>query len=103
MPSLVASCWPCALCEHRTIVKAKLFDVDPFAREVGSSISASRAEDLKEELHKLYNQISTTGGLDDDDESKDDRPRVNLLSASTILGHYATLMHGQRIYVVKGP
>jgi hypothetical protein len=43
MPSLVASCWPCALCEHRTIVKAKLFDVHeklvpPLAR-VGRKIS----------------------------------------------------------------
>jgi glucose-6-phosphate isomerase len=111
-PSTLLMCGKCdafacgqllALCEHRTTVKAKLFDVDPFAREVGSSIRVSRAEDLQEELHKLYNQLSTTCGLDDDDESKDNRPRVNLLSTSTILGHYATLMHGQRIYVVKGP
>jgi hypothetical protein len=90
------------MCEHRTIVKAKLFDLDPFAPEVGSSIRASRTEDLKEELHKLYTQISTTGGRDEDEES-DNGPRVNVLSTSTILSHYATLMHGQRVYVVKSP
>jgi len=90
-----------ALSEHRTIIKAKLFDVDPFAQEVGSSLRARRTEDLKEELHKLYTRIATTGGLDDDEESDDDGPKVNL-STSTILGHYATMMHDQRIYVVKG-
>lgn len=90
-----------ALSEHRTIIKAKLFDVDPFAEEVGSSLRTRRTEDLKEELHKLYTRIATTGGLDDDEESDDDGPKVNL-STSTILGHYATMMHDQRIYVVKG-
>ena len=51
----------------------------------------------------MYTRISTTGGLDDDDDEsiEDDGPRVNL-STSTILGHYATMMHDQRIYVVKG-
>jgi glucose-6-phosphate isomerase len=110
-PSTLLICGKCdaftcgqllAMCEHRTIVRAKLFDLDPFAPEVGSSIRASRTEDLKEELHKLYTQISTTGGRDEDEES-DNGPRVNVLSTSTILSHYATLMHGQRVYVVKSP
>lgn len=110
-PSTLLICGKCdafacgqllALSEHRTIVKAKLFDVDPFAQQVGSSLRSKRTDDLKEELHRLYTRISTTGGLDDDDESiEDDGPRVNL-STSTILGHYATMMHDQRIYVVKG-
>lgn len=90
-----------ALSEHRTVIKAKLFDVYPFAREVGSSLRVRRTEDLKEELHKLYTRIATTGGLEDDEDSNDDGPKVNL-STSTILGHYATMMHDQRIYVVKG-
>lgn len=90
-----------ALSEHRTIIKAKLFDIDPFAQEVGSSLRAQRTEDLKEELHKMYTRIATTGELEDDDDSDDEGPKVNL-STSTILGHYATMMHDQRIYVVKG-
>lgn len=92
-----------ALSEHRAVIKAKMFDVDPFAEEVGSSLRAKRTEDLKEELHKLYTRISTTGGLDDDDEdeSNEDGTKVNL-STSTILGHYATMTHDQRVYVVKG-
>ena len=110
-PSTLLICGKCdafacgqllALSEHRTIVKAKLFDVDPFAQEVGSSLRSKRTEDLKEELHRMYTRIATTGGLDDDDESiDDDGPRVSL-STSTILGHYATMMHDQRIYIVKG-
>ena len=109
-PSTLLICGKCdafacgqlvSLTEHRAVIKAKLFDVDPFVHEVGSLLRARRTEDLKEELHKLYTRIATTGGLDDDEESNEGGPKVNL-STSTILGHYATMMHNQRVYVVKG-
>ena len=111
-PSSLIMCGKCdafacgqllALSEHRTVIKAKLWDVDPFAGEVGSSIRANRTEELKEELHKLYLKKSSRGDLrDDESEDEGGQSKVNL-STSTILGHYASLMHDQRIYVVKGP
>jgi glucose-6-phosphate isomerase len=122
-PSTVLLCGKCdaftcgqfvALAEHRAVVKARIWDVDPFVREVGSSLRLKRTEALKGELQKMFTNLregeGTTGGEMEDEE---DNGKVDggpgggsnssgmTLSTRTILGHYANLMSDQRIYVLK--
>ena len=104
-PSMLVMCDKCdaftcgqlvALAEHRAVVKARIWDINPFALEVGSSLRSKRTEKLKEDLHKMLNENA--------DEAEDgeiiDASAMNL-STRTILKHYATLMKDQRLYVVK--
>ena len=81
-----------ALAEHRAVVKARIWGIDPFVRELGSSLRAGRAETIKEELHNLFTNK----------KQEEDPPTVvggsNLgLSTKTLLEHYATLMQEARI------
>jgi glucose-6-phosphate isomerase len=77
-----------ALAEHRAVVKAHIWEVDPFVQEVGSSLRLYRAEQLKDELQMLF-----VYGVDEDEDARDSRMN---LSTKTILGHYATLAKDQR-------
>ena len=124
-PSTVLLCGKCdaftcgqfvALAEHRAVVKARIWDVDPFVREVGSSLRLKRTEALKEELQKMFTNLREGGGaaggeMEDDEDNGKIEDSGGLaggsnhsgmtLSTRTILGHYANLMRDQRVYVVK--
>lgn len=74
-----------ALAEHRAVVKAHIWGIDPFVREVGSSLRANRMDSLKEELQHLFTkkpEAASGGNLS--------------LSTKTMLEHYATLMQDTR-------
>lgn len=80
-----------ALAEHRAAVKARLWDLNPFIQESGSSLRGPRITSLKERLQTLLLE----GHDDDDDNDDEDDPNVNL-STKTILRHYSNIMRGQR-------
>jgi glucose-6-phosphate isomerase len=110
-PSTLIMCGKCdaftcgqlvALAEHRAVVKARIWDVDPFAREVGSSLRSKRTEKLKEDLQKMFTNMRDGDDADDEDDDDDKVNDGMNLSTKTILGHYANLMRDQRIYTVKG-
>ena len=81
-----------ALAEHRSIVKARILDVDPFAKEAGSVFRSDRTEKLKESLQEL---LTVVGGEDTDDEDED-LAGLNL-STKTILRHYASQVKDKRV------
>lgn len=87
-----------ALAEHRAVVKARIWDVDPFAKEVGSSIRMPRTLALKESLDKMFLKLAAGGELDDDTETADGESAN--LSTRTMLRHYANTMKGQRTFAV---
>ena len=74
-----------ALSEHRAAVKARIWDIDPFAGVAGSSLKMSRTEQLRDDLEKIY--IAQEMG--DESESDEDEPENLSLSTKTILGLYA--------------
>ena len=110
-PSTVLLCGKCdaftcgqliALAEHRVVVKARILDVDPFCREVGSSLRFNRTEKLKEELQTMFDKLRHGDDMDDDEDNQKLNDGQGMsLSTKTILGHYANLMRDQRIYVAK--
>jgi glucose-6-phosphate isomerase len=81
-----------ALSEHRAAVKAKLWGMDPFVREVGASIRSLRTDKMKEELQKLQGQLATAGASEEIDEDKEGAN----LSTTTLLRHYASRVREQR-------
>lgn len=85
-----------ALSEHRAVVKAHLWGLDPFVRETGSSLRMYRTDQLKEDLHELLQR-----SVDEEDEGETSDRRMTL-STKTILGHYATIVRDQRFYTVNG-
>jgi glucose-6-phosphate isomerase len=89
-----------AMAEHRAVIKARLWDMDPFVKEVGSTLRSPRLEALKETLKNMLVSDNNGNGADDDDDGVDD-PNTNL-STKTILRHYSTLMRDQRVYTVNG-
>lgn len=75
-----------ALSEHRAAVKARIWDIDPFAGVAGSSLKMSRTEQLRDDLEKIY--IAQEMG--DESESDDEQETEHIsLSTKTILGLYA--------------
>jgi glucose-6-phosphate isomerase len=80
-----------ALAEHRAIVKARIWDVDPFPKEFGSALRADRTERIKERLQEIL--MSEEDAEDDDDQ---DLSGMNL-STKTILRHYASQVRDQRV------
>jgi hypothetical protein len=84
-----------ALSEHRAVLKAKLWDMDSFVYDVGSSIRSSRTDKIKEELQKR----SLVGGSDDDDD--DEIHQELSLSTRILLGNYANRVREQRINIVR--
>lgn len=98
-PSVLVLCGPLdafacgqfvAMAEHRAIVKARLWDLDPFVRETASTLRASRVDVLKETLATMLHSKQ----LDDDDDDDDDA--TTNLSTKTILRHYANLVRDRR-------
>ena len=109
-PSTVLLCGKCdaftcgqliAMAEHRVVVKARILEIDPFCREVGSSIRFNRTEKLKEELQTMFTNLQHGDGIDDEEDNTKANEGQMSLSTKTILGHYANLMRDQRIYVTK--
>lgn len=85
-----------ALAEHRSAIKARLWDMDPFVQEIGSTLRSSRMEALKETLRTMF--VSDVGAEEDDEDVAADTN----LSTRTILRHYSNLMRDQRVYTVNG-
>ena len=81
-----------AMAEHRAVVKARLWDIDPFVRESASTLRASRLDVVKETLANMLHSKH----LDDDDDDDDDDDNTTNLSTKTILRHYSNLVRDQR-------
>jgi len=81
-----------AMAEHRAVVKAWIWEIDPFQRiETKTVLRSKRTESLKESLRKMiYN-----GDDDDNDIEENEIGELNL-STRTILRHYANMVRGQR-------
>ena len=79
-----------ALAEHRAVIKARLWNIDPFVQDTGSTLRGSRTDSLKDTLKTMI-----IHGADDDDDDDGD-PKINL-STRTILRHYSNLVRGQRL------
>lgn len=82
-----------AMAEHRAIIKAWIWEIDPFPRDVGTSLRAKRTEILRHQLARMMVQ----GHDDEDDDGSSD---MNL-STKTILQHYANLYRHERVYTVN--
>ncbi|KAG7359778.1 glucose-6-phosphate isomerase [Nitzschia inconspicua] len=79
-----------AMAEHRAVVKAWVCEIDPFPRDVGTSLRTKRTEILR---HRLENML-VQGNDDEDDDGVSD---MNL-STKTILQHYANMFRHERVY-----
>lgn len=88
-----------ALAEHRSIVSARLWDIEnPFAfvSTNGSVLRYKQEDAMKENLESMYQRLDLVGNLEEEDEvCNRDGPKLNL-AIKTLLGHYATNMHHQR-------
>jgi len=73
------------LAEHRAVVKARLWDFDPFVHDSGSALRNPRSESLKTVLKNMIIQETN------EDEDDDGDTTVNL-STKTILRHYSKLV-----------
>jgi glucose-6-phosphate isomerase len=91
-----------ALAEHRAVVKARIWDVDPFAKEIGSSLRSKRTETLKDHLQNMFGQEEEEEENDAAAGAGDTNNEGINLSTKTILRHYANMLRDQRIYTVKG-
>lgn len=78
-----------ALSEHRAVVKAHIWGIDPFVRDVGSSLCTDRTEDLRCELANFFSEQDREDGDDEGEQNM-------ILSTKTLLSHYANLMRGER-------
>jgi len=87
-----------AMAEHRAVVKAWIWDIDPFSREVGSSLRSKRTELLRHNLEKMMFQDNQ--GEEDEEDKSAGNSDMNL-STKTILQHYANMYRNQRVYTVK--
>jgi glucose-6-phosphate isomerase len=108
-PSTLLICGKCdaftcgqlvALAEHRAVVKARIWDIDPFAKEIGSSLRSKRTERLKEQLQTMFTNNAEEEEDEDDLLGQQGGDGMNL-STKTILRHYANMTRDQRVYVVK--
>jgi len=82
-----------ALTEHRAVVKAHLWGVDPFVRQGGSSLRRDRTDELKSDLGKLF----TSPPDAEEEEDGDDGEEGHLsFSTKTLLSHYANRMRNER-------
>ena len=95
-----------ALSEHRAVVKARLFDINPFisSSRAGSAMRSYNIGKLSTKLQKLY-QKGLEGknfGLDDDEtDLMADGSEKSNIATGTLLSHYVSRMQDQKIYVVK--
>lgn len=84
-----------ALAEHRAVVKARIWNVNPFSKEVGSSLRSKRTEALKDRLQNMF-------GQDEEDEDAGENDEGVNLSTKTILRHYANMLKDQRTHATNG-
>ncbi|GAX23802.1 hypothetical protein FisN_12Hu384 [Fistulifera solaris] len=78
-----------ALAEHRAVVKAHICGLDPFVRDVGSSLRKNRSEMLKDELANI--RTRSASGITTEEETNGGNNNALILSTRTILEHYASL------------
>ena len=77
-----------ALAEHRSIIKAKLWNMTPlFPTQAGVALRMARTDKLKEDLGKLVERMRL-GEEDDEDEETETISGANL-STATLLSNYA--------------
>lgn len=79
-----------ACSEHRAVVKAWVWGMDPFAKQAGHATRTTRAGHLRQDLEKicLLQQLGS-GSEEIDEEDKDGNNGGLNLSSKTLLGHYA--------------
>lgn len=116
-PSTILFCGKCdaftcgqlvALAEHRALVKAWLWDINPFA-VTKSSIQQERQEFLSEKLYIMNNLLSE--GVDLDEADGNDAPdpatgggiRIMNSATNTVLKHYATRLKHRRRDMPRTP
>jgi glucose-6-phosphate isomerase len=75
-----------ALSEHRVVVAARIWDVNPFLSESGSRLRETETERLQEKLQNLW-----VMGIDetDDDDKLDYVGEKSNFATSKVLAHYA--------------
>jgi glucose-6-phosphate isomerase len=83
-----------ALAEHRALVKAHLWGIDPFASEVGCSLRMQRTEELRDELQALF--IKGEAATTTEESETEQAEGASNMSTRTILQHYADLVRAQR-------
>jgi glucose-6-phosphate isomerase len=81
-----------SLSEHRATVKAHIWGIDPFVREVGSELCRERTEELQAELAKMFTETSS---VPDGEEKAEEDDLQLCLSTKTILRHYSKLYEGR--------
>jgi glucose-6-phosphate isomerase len=89
-----------AFTEHRAAVKAYILGQDPFLVHEdlgGSSSSLKRRTEMLFDKLKRFDFLPSEGI--DDTVVNDDSPST-FLSTDTLLGHYASLMRNERMYIV---
>eukprot|EP00934_Nitzschia_sp_Nitz4_P004021 Nitzschia sp. Nitz4//scaffold56_size114212//77536//79605//NITZ4_003958-RA/size114212-processed-gene-0.32-mRNA-1//-1//CDS//3329554730//4011//frame0 len=79
-----------ALAEHRAVVKAHIWGLNPFVRASGACFRSTRSDIL---LDRLKAMLATDGNGEEDEDDQD--PYMNL-STKTILEHYSSRMRDQR-------
>ena len=115
-PSTILFCGKCdaftcgqliALCEHRALVKAWLWGIDPFAITRLSGIQQERQEYLSEKLY-IYNNLLSEGVDLDEADGSNELPsdssttgggggaRMMNSATNTVLKHYATRLKHRR-------
>jgi glucose-6-phosphate isomerase len=82
-----------ALAEHRAVVKAHIWGIDPFSTELGVSLRMQRTDHLKDDLETLF--TAADDGDSDDEEAGVQNHNMNL-STRTILKHYARMKRDKR-------
>lgn len=89
-----------AMAEHRALVKAWIWDIDPFSLESGASLRSKRLNSLQSSLRRMI--VRGTGAEGEGDDVFEEEAGADLnLSTKTILRHYANMVSSQRIYEVK--
>lgn len=84
-----------ALAEHRSLVTARLWDIEnPFAfsQEHGSNVKSKDEQRMREKLESLFQRLDLVGTLQDDDDTAGDGFKVSI-AVKTLLGYYASRMH----------
>jgi glucose-6-phosphate isomerase len=116
-PSTILFCGKCdaftigqliALCEHRALVKAWLWDIDPFMMTKSSGVQQERQEYLSEKLY-IYNNLLNEGVDLDEADGSNELPsdssatggggggaRMMNSATNTVLKHYATRLKNRR-------
>ena len=104
-PSTLLICGTCdafacgqmiALAEHRALVKAWLWDVDPFEATNTRSIQKERTEYFRQRLSEIYQLLSSGEDIEDVEESLSCKEQTNgtfvegmNMASKTILKHFA--------------